>query len=169
MIYIIGSLRNKKIPYIGKQLTQLDIGEIFTDWFSPGPKADDFWRKFEKIRGSTYKQALSNWSARHVYEFDKFHIDRADTVIMVMPAGRSGHLELGYCCRQKKNTFILFDKEPKRWDVMYQFIGVDNICFSFDELKQKLLKLYNKEENTSLGYKPLLLSPRRNSILRIKK
>ena len=135
VIYMIGSLKNEKIPHIAKEIRTLGF-EVFDDWFSPGPEADDFWRNYEKVRGSTYKQALNNWAGKHVFEFDKHHIDRSDIGVLVMPAGKSGHLELGYMIGKGKKCFVLFDEEPERWDVMYQF--ADGICFSFDELKQEL-------------------------------
>jgi hypothetical protein len=53
-----------------------------------------------------------------------------------MPAGRSGHLELGYMKGRGKKTYVLFDKEPERWDVMYRF--ADAVCFSNDELIKAL-------------------------------
>lgn len=86
VIYIIGSLKNKKIPFIAKEIRKLGF-EVFDDWFSPGPDADDYWRKFEKIRESTYKEALNNWAGKHIFEFDKHHIDRSDIGILVMPCG----------------------------------------------------------------------------------
>ena len=140
VIYLIGSLRNEKIPYLANDLRKLGF-EVFDDWFSPGPEADEFWRKYEKIRGSTYKQALSNYAGKHIYEFDKFHINRANIGILYMPAGKSGHLELGYMIGQRKKCYVLFDKEPERWDVMYQF--ADAVCFNFKELKEELSKLKN--------------------------
>lgn len=138
VIYLIGSLRNEKIPHIANQLRKLGF-EVFDDWFSPGPEADDFWRNYEKTRGSTYKQALKNWAGKHIYEFDKFHIDRADIGIMYMPAGKSGHLELGYMIGKGKRCFVLFDEEPERWDVMYQF--AEDVYFSFEELAKKLKEI----------------------------
>ncbi len=138
IIYLIGSLRNENVPLLANKLRELGF-EVFDDWFSPGPEADDFWRKYEKIRGSSYKQALKNWAGKHIYEFDKFHIDRAHIGILYMPAGKSGHLELGYMIGKGKKCFVLFDEEPERWDVMYQF--ADDVCFNFDELKEELLKL----------------------------
>lgn len=145
VIYLIGSLRNAEIPHIANKIRKLTEFEVFDDWFSPGPEADDFWRNYEKIRGSTYKQALKNWAGKHIYEFDKYHIDRADIGIMVMPAGKSGHLELGYMIGQGKKCFILFDEEPERWDVMYIFAKENggDICFSFKELEEELLKIKN--------------------------
>ena len=53
VVYMIGSLRNENIPEMGNKIRELGF-EVFDDWFSPGPEADDFWRKYEKARGSTY-------------------------------------------------------------------------------------------------------------------
>jgi len=141
VIYLIGSLRNEKIPHVANKLRKLGF-EVFDDWFSPGPEADDFWRNYEKVRGSTYKQALNNWAGKHIYDFDKHHIDRSDVGIMVMPAGKSGHLEIGYMIGQGKPCFIVFDEEPERWDVMYIFAYENggNICFGMEELEEKLLQ-----------------------------
>ena len=137
-IYIIGSLRNKKIPHLAKELRKFGF-DVFDDWFSPGPEADEFWRKYEKVRGSTYKEALNNWAAKHVFEFDKHHIDASDIGVLIMPAGKSGHLELGYMIGQGKPGFILFEEEPERWDVMHQF--ATTICVSMKELETELKKL----------------------------
>lgn len=140
VVYIIGSLKNWKVIELAKFLRKKFPGwEFFDDWISPGPEADDFWRKFEKLRGSTYKKALSNFAAKHIFEFDKHHLDRADIVVMLMPCGKSGHLELGYALGQGKKGFVMFDKEPERWDVMYQF--ATGICTNVDELIAELTKI----------------------------
>lgn len=145
-LYLIGSLRNEKIPHLAKKLREELKIEIFDDWFSPGPEADNFWRDFEKVRGSTYKEALNAYAAKHVYAFDKFHIDRSDFGVLVMPAGKSGHLELGYMIGAGKTCYILFEEEPERWDVMYQF--AKDIFFSVDELIAQLKKdMENLEES----------------------
>ena len=136
-IYIIGSLRNEKIPHIAKELRKLGF-IVFDDWFSPGPEADEFWRKYEKVRGSTYKQALTNFAATHVFEFDKHHIDQSDIGVLIMPAGKSGHLELGYMIGQGKPGLIFFEEEPERWDVMHQF---GTICVSMKELQNELIAI----------------------------
>lgn len=144
IIYIIGSLRNENIPLIANEIRKLGF-EVFDDWFSPGPEADDYWRKYEKTRGSTYQQALNNYAGRHIYEFDKYHIDRADIGVLCMPAGKSAHLELGYMIGQGKTCFFFFDGEPAddRWDVMLQFCRENggDICFSIEELKEKLIQI----------------------------
>jgi hypothetical protein len=120
MIYLIGSLRNLEIPKIAAQLRTLTGQEVFDDWYAAGPEADDYWRDYEMDRSHTYRDALRGYAARHVFEFDKKHLDRATTVVLALPAGKSGHLELGYALGRGKRGFILLDN-PERWDVMYQF------------------------------------------------
>jgi len=119
-VYIIGSLRNPAIPKFANVLRKAGF-DAFDSWYAPGPRADDFWRDYTKQRGLTYKEALQDWSARQVFAFDKTHLDRCDMAVMLMPAGKSGHLELGYMIGRGKPGFILFDKDPKRYDVMVQF------------------------------------------------
>lgn len=136
-VYLIGSLRNPKIPFIARRLRRLNV-EVFDNWFAPGPHADDYWRKYSKIKGLSYKEALASYEAMHIFAFDKHHIDRADFGLLVMPAGKSGHLEAGYMRGQGKPVFVLFDKEPKRYDVMVQFCT--DIFFSEKTLHDSLRK-----------------------------
>ena len=118
-IYLIGSLRNPEIPNIAKTMRQAGLN-VFDDWFAPGPEADDFWRTYEQGRGHTYLEALDGYAAKHIFEFDKHHIDTSDVGVLVLPCGKSAHLELGYMLGKGKRGYILLD-EVDRWDVMYQF------------------------------------------------
>jgi hypothetical protein len=139
-MYVIGSLRNTAIPTFANEIQALGI-EAFADWFACGPDADDFWRDYSKIRGLNYGQALESYSAKHIFEFDKLHLDRCDAAVMLMPAGKSGHLELGYTIGRGKPGFIVFDEEPERYDVMVQF--ATKIFFSREEFFE-YLKNYNQ-------------------------
>lgn len=118
-MYIIGSLRNEEIPEIAKSLRDLGF-DAFDDWYAAGPIADDCWKSYEEQRGNTYKDALKGYAAKHVFEFDKYHLNRCDSALLVLPAGKSGHLELGYMAGLGKETYVLLD-HPDRWDIMYQF------------------------------------------------
>lgn len=120
MVYLIGSLHNPEIPKIAKQLRNEGL-EVFDDWYAPGPDTDDYWQAYENARGHTYQQALAGWHAQDVFAFDKRHLDRALCALLVLPAGKSGHLELGYVIGRGRPGFILLDKEPERFDVMYNF------------------------------------------------
>ena len=41
--------------------------------------------------------------------------------VLVLPAGRSAHLELGWMLGRGKPGYILLDGKDDRYDVMYQF------------------------------------------------
>ena len=120
-LYLIGSLRNEKVARIAEDIRHSTGIDVFDDWMAAGPEADDYWKSYEIARGHSYQEALSGYAARHVFEFDKHHLDRCDAALLVLPAGKSGHLELGYVIGSGKRGFILLDGEDVRFDVMYQF------------------------------------------------
>lgn len=124
LVYLIGSLRNKRIVEVAKDLEESTGYEVFASWYAAGPEADDYWKAYETERGKTYAEALAGHAAQHVYAFDKKFLDRADAVVLVLPAGKSGHLELGYAIGQGKPGLILLDPEVDRWDVMYNFASL---------------------------------------------
>ena len=119
-VYLIGSLRNPKVQELGNRLRSEGF-DVFDDWASPGPETDSFWQEYEKSRGRTFAEALQGHHAKDVYNFDKKHLDRCDEAVLLLPAGKSGHLELGYIIGKGKPGYILMEGEPERFDIMYQF------------------------------------------------
>ncbi len=136
-IYLIGSLRDKRIPEIANELREKTGHEVFDDWFAPGPRADDHWKEYETARGRSYKEALKGYAATHIFEFDKKHIEDSDIGVLTLPSGKSAHLELGYMLGQGKLGYVLMD-EPDRYDVMYQF--ATGIAFNMEELLRMIGK-----------------------------
>src|SRR5438034_1270844 len=120
MVYLIGSLRNPEVPKIASRLREAGL-EVFDEWYAAGPTADDCWRDYEKARGNSYLEGLSGLAAKHVYSFDLRHLDRSEAALLVLPAGKSGHLELGFAIGKGKPGYILLEPGVDRWDVMYQF------------------------------------------------
>ena len=57
-----------------------------------------------------------------------------------MPAGKSGHMELCYMRGQGKPCYVLFDKEPERVDIMYQF--ATDVFFDVAKLGDHLQNAY---------------------------
>lgn len=134
-IYLIGSLRNENIPLIGDQLRKEGF-DVFDEWFSAGPEADDYFKKYHDERGVSYDTALKGYAARHIFEFDKRHLDRCDIALLVLPAGKSAHLELGYAVGKGKTGYIYLDKIPERYDIMYQFSN--GVFLELNELIEEL-------------------------------
>lgn len=141
-IYVVGSLKNSEIPKIANCLRQAGH-TVFDDWYSPGPDTDSYWQSYEKVRGKNYIAGLNGYAAKNNFAFDLRHLHQADTTVLVLPCGKSGHMELGYqlgrisafmeCGRDAgREGHILLQGEPEKWDLMYRFAhGVWN---SLDEL-----------------------------------
>lgn len=142
MIYLIGSLRNPKIVEITKKLQEAGL-DVFSEWYGAGERADDHFKEYHSALGRSYLEALQTDAAKTIFEFDKKHIDEADTVILVSPAGKSGHLELGWALGQGKQGYYLLD-DPDRWDIMLQFCT--GIFTDLDELIREL-----KDERHEMG------------------
>lgn len=137
MIYLIGSLRNLTIPATATALARAGI-DVYSDWWSPGPKADDHWQKHCYTRGMSYVDAINTHHARDVFETDKRHLDASSGAVLVMPSGRSGHLEAGYMVGRGKPVWGLFDKEPSRYDIMYRF--TNGVFFDLKPLVKAILE-----------------------------
>lgn len=137
----MGSLKNSEIPEIANLLRAYGF-EVFDDWFAAGchfceHSADESWKLYEQGRGRTYKEALQGEAVRHVFEFDKEHLMNSDIAVLLLPAGRAGHLELGIFIGQGKPAFILAT-EDDRWDMMAKWATV---CHSKEELITELRAL----------------------------
>lgn len=139
MIYLIGSLRNPQIPYIGRQIREAGF-DVFDDWWSPGSTTDEEWKAYECIRGRSYLEALKGAHAREVFNFDLRNLRDAREAVLIAPAGKSAHLELGWMLGQGKRGYVLLEPENQRWDIMYQFAtGV------FTELKDLIAELESRK------------------------
>lgn len=134
-IYLIGSLRNPAVPELGRYLRDAGF-DVFDDWYAAGEKADDAWKAYEQSRGRDYITALHGYAANHVWGYDRDHLDRCDAAVLLTPAGKSGHLELGYQLGRGKPGFILLGDEAPRWDVMYRF--ATSVHTDRDELKRAM-------------------------------
>jgi len=134
-IYLIGALANHRIPRIAKEIRNLGF-ICFDNWWSAGPLADSYLKHYAKLKGLNYKETLQDAASQNTFQFDKSNLDDSDISVLVMPAGKSGHLELGYFIGRGKPGYILFEREPSRVDIMYQF--ATNIFFSKKELYKEL-------------------------------
>jgi len=68
------------------------------------------------------RSLLQHEPARRAYEQDKQMLDWADVVVLMLPAGRSAHLEAGYAKGTGKRLLIFHPVfPPGEYDVMYGF------------------------------------------------
>ena len=77
-----------------------------------------------------YKDFLTWEPTQRAFASDKAGLDWANTVVMLLPCGRSSHLEAGYCAGQGKELFIFGDLPVGEFDAMY---GFAKQCFWLSE------------------------------------
>src|SRR5581483_8820206 len=136
-VYVIGSLRNPNVVAVANRLRDAGFN-VFDDWMASGEKGDEYWQQYEQARGRGYVEALSEGeAAEHQFGFDKRHLEAADVGVLVYPAGKSAHMELGWMLGKGKKGYILLDQVPERWDLMLKLAdGVfTDMPSLIDELK----------------------------------
>lgn len=136
IIYLVGSLRNPNVSAVAVTLRNADH-EVIDDWAAAGRDADDMWKEYEQARGRTFIEALDGLAANHVFDFDYRELQRAEAVVLVAPAGKSAHLELGFALGQGKKGYYLLEKDADpRWDVMLKF--ATKVVATVEELVEEL-------------------------------
>lgn len=78
-----------------------------------------------------HRKALDHPIARAGFKSDMDALRECDACLLVLPCGRSAHLELGWACGEGKRTCIL-EAEPIEPDLMYAMC--DRLCVTFDEM-----------------------------------
>jgi hypothetical protein len=67
----------------------------------------------------TYLAAIVSQRARDGFALDKQALDWCDTCVLVLPCGRSAHLEAGYTAGQGKDTYFLLHPDKFEPELMY--------------------------------------------------
>lgn len=136
-IYVASSWRNTIQPAVCAALHR--DGHIVYDFKNPRPGNHGFqWSEidpnWQQWTPEQYRNALDHPIAKRGFASDFDAMKWADTFVLVLPCGRSAHLELGWACGQGKLTLVLLDKsEPELMARM-----VDHLCLDLDELRERL-------------------------------
>lgn len=128
-IYVASSWRNEHQPRIVETLRA--YGHEVYDFKNPAPGQKGFgWRdcggqSAEDGPGKgamtidSYAEAINTDRAREGFAFDIDALDWADTCVMVLPCGRSAHLEAGYACGQGKHVIWVLSEDRWEPELMY--------------------------------------------------
>ena len=138
-IYVASSWRNAQQRHVVEAL-RADGHHVydFRDPDDRGVPGGFSWREIDP----DWQQWTPRVFAERVYDpiasvgfFRDFEaMKKADVCVLVMPCGRSAHLELGWCAGAGKRTLILLSHgEP---ELMYRL--ADGLCLSIDELRHAL-------------------------------
>jgi hypothetical protein len=138
-IYVASSWRNDIYPTVVETLRA--HGHSVYDFRRPNGRTRGFnFRNFDRVAAdqstgdlaaADYIDALDHPAA--VTTFDS-HFDamlEADTLVLVLPCGRSAHTELGWAVGAGKRTALLLD-DPVTPELMYRL--VDRLVTTLDDL-----------------------------------
>lgn len=121
-IYVASSWRNVIQPSIVMRLRS--AGHEVYDFHEPTPGKNGF--KWQDVSDFTlpdkvgeYISAVQTQIARDAFALDKQALDWCDTCIMVLPCGRSAHLEAGYAAGQGKDVYFLLSEHGFEPELMY--------------------------------------------------
>lgn len=121
-IYVASSWRNLHQPAVVEALRQ-DGHEVY-DFRNPPGGVGFGWRQAgvsgEPCGVAELRAALDHPVARAGFLSDIGAMAWADTCVLVLPCGRSAHLELGWFAGQRRRTVVyLPDGSPQEPDLMY--------------------------------------------------
>lgn len=142
-LYVASSWRNRFQPGVVARL-RAEGHEVY-DFRNPAgagentgfgwQQIDVNWRFWTPER---YKQALTHAVAQRGFEADERGMIRADACVLVLPSGRSAHVEFGWMVGRGKLGYVLLSEEGFEPDLMYLLTPHDRICTSLDELVAKV-------------------------------
>lgn len=131
-IYVASSWRNWKQEIVVQCLTAL--GHSVYDFKKDGFSWKEVMPSYDggTVSQSEYLEALEHPRSVEGYGRDFEYLHRADITILVLPCGRSAHLELGYAIGQGQRTAILLDGDYEDGDrdgqvtpdLMYKAVGL---------------------------------------------
>ena len=138
-IYVASSWRNALQPEIVKTL-RADGHEVVYDFKADG--ASFSWKDVvpDHVPGhdwppSMLYRALDHPLAERGFETDMRALDACSACLLVLPCGKSAHLELGYAVGHGKLTIVLM-AQPSEPELMYRMC--DYFCSSLDQVREAL-------------------------------
>ena len=136
-IYLASSWRNTEQPKVLRMLCE--AGHDVYDFRNPAPGNIGFsWKDValpSEFTFSQYKAAIEHPVAEHGFNLDFNALKWADVCVLLLPCGRSAHLEAGWMIGAGKRTFIVGDIiEP---ELMYKM--ADGIFLSINPVINALI------------------------------
>jgi hypothetical protein len=140
-IYVASSWRNTFYPEVVDALNA--IGHLVYDFRNPAPDNAGFaWSDIDpEWLGWTpdaYRDLLDHPVAQSGFKLDMDALNWCDTLVLVLPCGRSAHLELGYAVGKGKDTWVLLREDGFEPELMYAMVG--QLVCSLDELSEGLTR-----------------------------
>ena len=130
-IYVASSWRN--IRSAGHEVYDFKKPKLHNDGFHWSEVMPSFRSADDQgVTPEDYLQGIQHERAIEGFDLDFEAMEWADTCVLVLPCGRSAHLELGWFVGQGRRTVILLDGPLVTPELMYRM--VDYIAPSFNDL-----------------------------------
>jgi hypothetical protein len=147
-IYVASSWRNDYQQHVVGYLKGL--GHKVYDFKSPKKGNNGFsWREIdEKWSDWTtiqFREKLFNPIAREGFESDANAIHECDVLVLVLPCGKSAHLEAGFAVGIHKSVYAYI---PNKIEPELMYSWFNNIFDNLDELGEELEDLENSKNRT---------------------
>lgn len=129
-VYVASSWRNDAQPHVVKYLRDLNA-EVY-DFKNPGKATNGFhWSevmpsfdsKAQVCDQKDYLVALDHERSKEGFNSDFNAMQWADCCVLVLPCGRSAHLELGWFVGIGKPTAIILDGPKVTPELMYRMVS----------------------------------------------
>lgn len=137
-IYVASSWRNIEQPGIVAML-RASGHDVYDFRHPPHGRGGFAWSdidpNWQNWTAAQYRDALNSPVAEDGYRSDMDGMEWADTCVLVLPCGRSAHLEAGWFAGQGKRVFVL-TKDGQEPELMAKMATA--ICVSWDDLLQTL-------------------------------
>ena len=135
-LYTASSWRNEKYSSV-VELLLFEGHRIYNfrdanSWFK-WEEIDEKWESWNNIQ---FVQALSHPLSKKAFSADFRGMQWADACVLIMPCGKSAHIEAGYMKGKGKPLYILLDGEATRAELTYSI--ADGIFESVPQLLQRL-------------------------------
>jgi hypothetical protein len=147
-IYVASSWRNLHQPSVVEMLRA--VGHDVYDFRNPRPGDQGFgWRQCateEQLKDPQKfrDEVLTHPIAQAGFKSDMDALRAADVTVLVLPCGRSAHLEFGWAAGHGQQTFVLFDEKIDEPELMY--LMNTKLCVSIGELIDCLEKLKDPQK-----------------------
>ncbi len=132
-IYVASSWRNRDQPSLVNNLRRAGH-EVYDfrdhsgyEWSDIGPK----WQSWDTRQ---YREALTHPLAEERYLLDWRAMEWSEATVLLLPCGKSAHLELGYAVGVGKPAFIVLDDHTEP-ELMYKMA---TLVDTYDELTKEL-------------------------------
>lgn len=138
-IYLASSWRNRYQPELVQLLRSAPGGHEVYDFRNPAPgntgfswsEIDPEWETWDCLK---YRAGLSDPIAEKGFQMDMGALENADIVVLLLPSGRSAHVEAAYH-RGKGGVVIVHSPEPCEPELMYKMFN------AITETEEELLSL----------------------------